>query len=175
MRVLLLGLAVAVAVASPSAFAGDSKASKALTDAEKARIRAQVESLQKSKIDQAQKAQQDIKNNAIKKGQAVDSKLNQAKEQIDRDADGLSWVYGKNAASLAAKGKKQELKELADSEKAKIAAEAQRKAAAKAVAAKKQVESINDTVEGLKSQVGKDGKFGLQPKGSNLNVRNYGK
>ncbi len=175
MRVMCTTFLV-LAMSTVCAFAGGGSASgQALTDAERAKLKAQVEAAQKTKMQEAERAKADIKRTAIKQGQAVDQQAKQAGDKIDHDVNGLSWVYGSKAASLAGQAKKQQISAEAAAEKQRIAKEALKRAAEKDAQAKKGADSIVETVQGLKSQVGKDGKFGLQPKGSSLNVRNYGK
>jgi hypothetical protein len=146
-----------------------------LSPAEKARLKAQVEALQKSKSDAAATANKAIKDAALGQGATIDEKTKKLKDRVDKDAESYSWYYGKDAATAAGATKKQHLQQEAQTEKDRIAAEARRRAAAQNAGAQKSIKNINDSVDGLKSQVAKKGQYGLQPQGSSLTVRNYGK
>ena len=155
--------------------APQSAAPKTLSDAERARVQSQIESLKQSKMERAHAAGEDIRKDAVRQGETIDKDLKQKHDRVDRYSNGMSWMYGPDAARAIGNAKKQQLTQQAAAEKAKIAREAQQKALRRAEAAKKSADNIDESVTGLKSQVSKDGKFGLQPQGSNLHVRNYGK
>ena len=168
----ILGLSLTCSVA----LAEGKETVNAPTDAERARVKAQVESLQKRKLQEAAAASQSVKNDALRKGKVVDeNSAAVTRAKVDRAADSMSWYYGHDAAHVAGSAKKQELTHQAEAEKQKIAEEAKKRAALHAASSQKSADNINESVEGLKSQVSKDGKFGLQPTGTNLHVRNYGK
>lgn len=134
----------------------------------------QIQSLEKSKLEAAQKANANIKREALRKGEAIDQSTRGKKERVDKAADSLSWYYGRDAATAAAAAKKRQLEAAAAAEKEKIAKEAKRRANEQSAAAQKSIQNIQESAAGLKSQVAKKGEYGLQPKGSSLHVRNYG-
>jgi hypothetical protein len=148
--------------------------SQQLSDKERARIKEQVDALKNSKLKEAAAANQQVKQDALRKGVAIDQKINQQSEQIDRAAENIGPRFGTDFAKSLGDVRKQELQAKAKAEKEKIANEARKTGATNAGAAKKTVDDIDKSVEGLKSQVSKSGKFGLKPKGSNVYVRNYG-
>jgi hypothetical protein len=180
MRIAIM-LVIAVTCSFAPASAGEQAANKTtaktaaktnvkpLTESEKSRIKHQVDALQQSKIQTAEQANKGIKDAAVKQGQSIDQRVKQVQDQNNNTAKGMPWLSGAAAQRNAA------LSAQAEAEKQKVAVEAKKRAAAQTAAAKKSVENINQSVDGLKSQVSKDGKFGLKPQGSNLNVRNYGK
>lgn len=168
-------LIISVTFACGNAFAEEKADKKILTETERARINSQVEALKKSKMDEAANVNQNTKTDALRQGKAVDEKLKQQHQAVDDLTTNNTWLYGKELMHNAGQAKKQELDAQAQAEKDKIAKQAREKAEQQLNAAKKSAQSINQTVEGLKSQVSKDGKFGLQPKESNLHIRTYGK
>lgn len=148
--------------------------SEQLTEKEKARIREQVKSLKDSKVKDAESANKSVKQAALKQGEIVDQKVNQASQQIDKAVENFSPRFGVERTQALGDQRKQELKNLGNSEKEKIAKAARQRGATNASAAKKTADGVDATIDGLKSQVSKDGKYGLKPKGSSLYVRNYG-
>ncbi len=145
-----------------------------LTEAEKARIKQQVESLKQSKIKEAESANKAVKEQALRDGAVVDQKADQYNKQVDKAVENFSPRFGTGYTVGAGDAKKEEIKEKAKAEKDRIAKEARKKGAAQMDAAKKATSAIDEEVEGLKSQVSKSDKFGLKPKGSGIYVRNYG-
>jgi hypothetical protein len=145
-----------------------------LSASEKARVLKQIEAAQQSKLNAASSANASLKSQALSKGQAIDQTVKGKNAKVDKAAESLSWYYGKDLATAAGAAKKKQLEAQAAAEKQKIADDAKRRAAEHNAAANKAVQNINESVTGLKSQVAKKGEFGLQPKGTNLNVRNYG-
>jgi hypothetical protein len=139
-----------------------------LSDAERAKIKAQVEGLKQTKIKQSDDATNALRNKALKEGQEIDKTLNQHQQRIDKTVEHLPWLVGEG------QDRKNAYKNEADRLKQKTAADAKKRAAAHAAAASKSAQNVQDSIEGLKSQVGADGKYGLKPKGSNLYVRQYG-
>ncbi len=172
---ILLSLVLTLSLSCLSALASDNGTNNQLSEAERARVKAQLESLQKSKIQAAESANKVTKDSALRDAHAIDQKLKQQKQSVDKDVEGYSWLYGSDAARLAGQGKKQQLEAQAKAEHDKVKAAALKKAAASAAAAKKSTENLQQSVEGLKSQVGTKGQYGLKPKGSSLYVRQYGK
>jgi hypothetical protein len=164
---------VALALGIVRAEAADG--TNAMTEADKAKVRAQVESLKKEKLQAGERSSKATADAAKRQLQDVDQRHKESQEYINRKEKEWGWVVGPDAAKHAASAQSKALSERTEAEKAKIAGEGQKKAAAQQAAAKKNADNINQSVEGLKSQVSKDGKFGLQPEGSSLHVRNYGK
>lgn len=144
-----------------------------LTEKEKARIQDQVQALKNSKLKQGEIINKNTKNDAIRQGQNIDQKVDQANKNIDSAVDNYSSRFGNDFAKTVGNAKKAEIKQMGAAEKEKLANEARAKSARQAESAKKAAESIDESVDGLKSQVSKSGKFGLTPKGSNPYVRNY--
>lgn len=146
-----------------------------VTPEQKARIKAQMESLQKSKANAAASDNKAVKEQALRQGAAINKKAEQAKDRVNNAVDSMSWYYGHGASSAVGAAKKQQIDAEAAAQKAKIAAEAKARAAARNAAAAKSAQNIRDSVDGLKSQVSKNGQYGLKVEGTNLHVRNYGK
>lgn len=167
----LIGIAVLVAALSSAAAAQEPQK---LTEQEKAKIREQVQALKDSKLKEAEVQNKYTKEDALRQGQAIDQKLEKADKIIDKAVDNYSSRYGTDYARSAGNAKKQELKERADAEKQRIANEAKKRGATQNDSAKKTTNDIDQAVEGLKSQVSKQGKYGLTPKGSSIYIRNYG-
>lgn len=161
-------------ISAPSAFA-ENGGKNEMSESERAHAKAQVEALQKSKLQAAATAKANNKNAAIRQGQSVDEKVRNAHEIIDKQSASYSWIYGPEAAQRAGTATKQAVNARAAAEKQKIIKDAIKKAAVEDADAKRNVANINKSVEGLKSQVAKRGSYGLQPKGSSIYVRNYGK
>jgi|AGTN01.1.fsa_nt_gi hypothetical protein len=157
---------------SPASWAGETRV---LTDAERARVQSQVDELSKNKLEQGETARKNIKDQALRQGKAIDQKLQQEKDRIDATAENLSGRYGVGLTSQVGNAKKRELDALAAAAKAKVAKDAQADTAKRQATAKKSADDVKTTVDGLKSQVSKGGKYGLKPHGSNLYVRSYGK
>lgn len=172
---ILLSLVLTLSLFCLNAFASDNGTNRQLSEAERARVKAQLESLQKSKIQAAERANKITKDAALRDGQAIDQKLKQQQQNVDKNVEGYSWLYGSEAARHAGQHKKQQLEAQAKDEQDKVKAAALKKAAAATAAAKKSSENLQQSVEGLKSQVGTKGQYGLKPKGSSLYVRQYGK
>lgn len=171
----VISLVFACSLCCSAGIAKESEASKVLTEAEKAKIRAQVEDLKKNKMDDADRANKAVKSDAVRQGQEIDKDVAVKHKQIENLAKNMTWMYGPDAMRHAAEVRKHQVNQQAQAAKDKIKADAQKKAAGQRAAAQRSADSVEQSVEGLKSQVGKDGQFGLQPKGSNLHVRNYGK
>jgi hypothetical protein len=148
--------------------------SQQLSDKDRARIKAQVDALKANKLKEAASANRGLKQDALRQGEAIDQTVNQQSEQIDRAAENIAPRFGPEFANSLGALKKQELQAKARAEKERIAREARSKGATNVGAARKTVGNIDDTVEGLKSQVSKSGEYGLKPKGSSIYVRNYG-
>jgi hypothetical protein len=140
----------------------------ALSDAERAKIKAQVEALKQTKNKQAQDASNALRGKALKEGQQIDQTLNQHQQRIDNTVKHLPWLSGEGQE------RKDAYKAEAERLKQKTAADAKKRAASQAAAAAKSAQNVQDSIEGLKSQVGAKGNYGLQPKGSSLYVRQYG-
>ncbi len=168
--ILLLGVQIQSLQFSP-ALAEDS--SSQLSDKEKERIKAQAQALKKSKLSESESFKKNIKQDALRQAEAIDQKVNQQSKFVDKAVENFSPRLGPEYANTLGTAKKQQLLDKANIEKEKIATEARKKAATKASIAKKNADNIDKSVEGLKSQVNKSGKFGLKPKGSSLYVRNY--
>jgi hypothetical protein len=150
-------------------------AQSTLTSAEKARIEQQAKSLERSHIRAGQQAAKSTASEAQKKMQAVDKQHQADRDYVRKKTDEWSYVIGPDAAKQAGAASEKALDEQSAAEKNKIAKQAARKEEMQKAVAAKRAAGVNASVEGLKSQVSKDGKFGLQPKGSNLHVRQYGK
>lgn len=170
---LLCAVALGLLVSACPSQAED-KTAPVLNPTERARLKRQIDSLAASKVQAAKSSNTNVKNQAIRDGKAIDQTVKQQKERVDKAADSLSWYYGRDLATAAGAAKKRQLEEAALAQKQKIAAEAKRRADLQNAAAQKSIQNIEESVTGLKSQVAKKGQYGLQPKGSNLNVRNYG-
>lgn len=166
----VIGLVLSVACTS----SGLAQEQSQLSEKEKARIRAQVQALKESKLKQGEILNTNTRNDALRQGQNIDQKVEQANKTIDNAVENFSPRWGSDVAGSLGNAKKAQIKEMAAAQKAQIAAEARKKGAVQAEAAKKSADSIDQSVEGLKSQVSKSGKFGLQPKGSSPYIRNYG-
>ncbi|HEY9791351.1 MAG TPA: hypothetical protein V6D22_13190 [Candidatus Obscuribacterales bacterium] len=166
-------LLVAATCATSVASAADSDSK--MTDAEKARTKAQIDSLKKQKLQAGQKQAQQTADTAKRDVDEVERRRQNLHAEIDQKRKMYDWKVGTERSKAAAAVHKKEVDEAANAEKAKIIEHARKKASAQHAAAKKNADNINESAEGLKSQVSKDGKFGLQPKGSSLHVRNYGK
>ncbi len=167
----LVAIAVVLATVSSAALAQESGK---LTEQEKAKIREQVQALKNSKLTEAEVQNKNTKDDAVRQGKSIDQKLENAEKIIDKAVDNYSPRYGTGYAKSAGDAKKQELKEMAEAKKQQIANEAKKKGAAQMASAKKTANDIDQSLEGLKSQVSKDGKFGVTPKGSSIYIRNYG-
>lgn len=144
-------------------------------EATKARVKAQIEALAKTKRDAAASANKQDDKQVSRDKAGVDAKADAAKAKVDRASASFGWIYGPEASGAKGKEIKQQVDGVADAQKAKLAADAARRAATRNAAADKAVQSLVDSAKGLKSQIPtKKGEYGLQPAGSNLNVRNYG-
>lgn len=170
MRVII-SLVLASFLMCPSCLADEKKV---LTDAERARVQSQIDQLSKSKLEQGDAATKNIKEQALRQGSAIDQRLQQEKDRVDATAENLSG-YGVGRVNAVGALKKRELEVRAAAAKAKIARDARADAVKRQESAKKSAEDVKTTVDGLKSQVSKDGKYGLKPHESNLFVRTYGK
>lgn len=174
MRINAINIILIPLLLCPPSWANEKGDSRVLTDAERARVKSQIEELSKNKLQEGDVARKNIKEDALRKGEAIDQRLKQDKERVDAAADNYSSRFGPGVVNQAGNVKKRELEQKAAADKAAIAGEAAANAAKRQAAAKKSAEDVKSTVEGLKSQVSKDGKYGLKPQGSNLYVRNYG-
>jgi hypothetical protein len=150
-------------------------AAPALTDTERAKVKGQMQALQSSKLQDAARSGAAIKDSALRQGDVINQDLSKKQQYIDQKREEWSYVIGPNGAKAVADSKKNAVAASAQEQKEKIAKTALEKAAKQQAAAKKSVENIQQSVEGLKSQVAKDGKFGLKPTGDSLHVRQYGK
>lgn len=173
MRILTLALLLTISCTHASAQGTDS--GKTLNEAERARVKSQVDALQRAKLQGAEQSGKAVKEAATRQAQAVDKQHEQARHYVDKTAEQWSYVVGPQAAKSAAEARQRSLAQEAQSQKDKINRAANEKAATQKAAAQKYANNVNQSVEGLKSQVSKGGKYGLQPKGSNLYVRQYGK
>lgn len=171
MRVAIILVLISFFVC-PASWAEDTRV---LTDAERARVKAQMDGLSKSKLEQGEIARKNIKEQALNQGKAVDERLQQEKERIDRTAENLSGRYGLGRTTAVGAVRKRELELRAAGAKAKVAKDAWAEAAKRQAVAKKSADDVKTTVDGLRSQVNKGGKYGLKPHQSNLYVRSYGK
>jgi hypothetical protein len=144
-------------------------------EATKARVRAQIEAAANAKRATAAAANKQDAGQVARDKSAVDAKAAAAKAKVDKASASFGWIYGPEHAGAKGDQLKQQVNAAADEQKAKIAADAARRAAQRNKAAEKQVQSLVDSAKGLKSQVPtKKGEFGVQPSGTNLHVRNYG-
>jgi hypothetical protein len=173
----VLCLAVSFASIYPAAMAADGavgNGGKSDADAAQARVQAQVESLQKSKFEHAHHVGAAAKKDAERKSQVVDAKLKQQHRELKHVEDNMSGVFGHEVVNDGAHARRQELNAHAQKEKdalhkhAAVQADRARSEAARSAA------HVQQSADNLKTQVGKDGKFGLRPEGSNLHVRHYG-
>jgi len=146
-----------------------------LSDSERSRVQAQIDELAKNKLKQGEVARKNIKEQALHQGKLIDQRLQQDKHRIDTAVEDLSGRYGSDVVNQIGNAKKRELEARANAQKSKVAADARADAARRQSSAKKSAEGVGQTVDGLKSQVSKKGKYGLKPHASNLYVRTYGK
>ncbi len=146
-----------------------------LTDAEKARIKDQIKGLKDSKLKDAENANKNLKEQALRQGKAIDDSVKQQSDQIDKAVENVTPRFGVERTNALGNMKKKELLDKANAEKEKVATGARKKAATTTGAAKKAANGVDESIDGLKSQVTKPGQYGLKPKGSNMYVRNYSK
>ena len=168
---LILSIAALIAF-QQAAYCGDR--SKVLSEAEKAKIKAQVEALQKANLKAGEASEKAINQRAAQQTQAIGQEHAAKNAQIDKKVQEWSWVVGPDAAKVGGDARKKAITEQMRAEQAKVLRDAQDAAAGKQTAAKQKAAGVTQTVKGLKSQVSADGKYGLQPKGSSLYVRQYG-
>jgi hypothetical protein len=166
---LIISLLAAIFGSSMGAFAGET-----VTDTDQARVKRQVESLQNSKIQAGQQANKLTTDAAKRKQAEIDKQHESDRAYVRKKTEEWGYVIGPDAAKHVGAARERELAAQAAAEKQKIAKHAEEKAARQQAAARKQAEGVKASVEGLKSQVSKDGKYGLKQKNSNLYVRHYG-
>ncbi len=141
----------------------------------KARVKAQIEAAAGAKRATASAANKQDSKQVARDKSVVDAKADAAKGKVDKASAAMGWIYGPEHAGAKGEQLKQQVNSIADEQKAKIAADAARRAAQRNAAAEKQVQNLVDSAKGLKSQIpAKKGEFGLQPGSSSLHVRTYG-
>jgi hypothetical protein len=150
-------------------------AGNGVTEAQRAKVRAQVQSLQMQKMQTVDGANSAVRNDALRQGKAIDDRVRRQQAEIDAAAENYATRFGPEGARRGAEVLKNRVTTQGQSEKVNIANEARRKAAMQRAAANKTSQGVQQSVDGLKSQLSGPGEYGLKPKGSNLYIRNYGK
>jgi hypothetical protein len=166
----LLGLVLACTISCTKAISAD----KTAPDADKLRLQNQAEALKNAKLKDGEAKAKQVKLEAERQKEAVDKRLQQVHKDIVHHEVTQSFIIGSDVAHHGSLMRKHQANEEAKAKKEQIDADARAKANAHRAAAEKKAAIIDQSVDGLKSQVGTDGKFGLQKKGTSLHVRNYG-
>jgi hypothetical protein len=170
----ILNAVLITALSACNALAAEN-AANGVTDAQREKVRAQVKSLQTQKMQDVESANKSVKSDAMRKGKTVDDRIKGQHAEIDAAADNYLTRMGPEGVRRAAEVRKERVSRQGQDEKSDIANEARRKAAGQRAAASKASQGVQESVEGLKSQLSAPGEYGLKPKGSSLYVRNYGK
>lgn len=166
-------MALAIGLTTTPAFSND--AVSKLSESERAKIRSQVKGLQDSALKEGERAA--AASTEVGKRNVEDIKKQQEtlSKRVDQKQAEWSWVIGPDAAKFAAEAKRKGLSDEAARRQYEAMKSANQDAQKKRDSAQKKAEGVMQTVEGLKSQIPQKGQYGLQPKGSSLYVRKYGK
>ncbi|HEY9712413.1 MAG TPA: hypothetical protein V6C72_03025, partial [Chroococcales cyanobacterium] len=139
------------------------------------KMKEQAANLHRNRWQDAEHRKRAVHAEAQRKKAVIDEELKEKHADVDAFADRHAFFVGPEAAHHFATGHKQGLTLEAEAAKHKIEEKSLKRQAAHAESAHQTSRKINESVEGLHSQVGKDGQFGVRPQSSNLHVRHYGK
>lgn len=167
----ILGLALACTLSCGTSMA-DEKSKP--VDSDMARLKNQAEAVKNEKLNQAEAKAKQEKAEASRSKEAVDRQLHQVQTEVKKKEANTSSLVNPSGTDHHASVQSHQAHAEAKAKKERIEADAQARAEAHRATANQKAEIIDKSVEGLESQVGTKGQFGLQKKGTSLHVRHYG-